>query len=48
MKSKWNYEKEIIAILELKYPEIYKELDKRWRIEKTNEVLCNKNLNFLF
>ncbi len=41
MKSKWNYEKEIITILKLKYPDIYNEIDKEWRINKTNEVISN-------
>ena len=48
MEKKFNYEKELITILKDKYPDIYNEIDKEWRINKTNEVLCNKDLNFLF
>ena len=40
-----NYDKEMLMLLKLKYPDIYNKLDMEWRIEKTNEVLKNCTFN---
>lgn len=38
-----TYEHDILQLLRQYYPDIYKELDKKWRIEETNKRLKTSN-----
>jgi len=34
-----KYEKDMLALFKTRYPDIYNELDKQWRIDETNRRL---------
>ena len=47
MESK--YEKDMLFLLKTYYPDIYNELDKKWRVEETNKRLKTSNpFRFLY